>query len=132
MNLFFREAFGYAVASACALAVDVAILWTLVHFFSWGYLAAATLSFLAGAGVAYAISVTLVFKRHRLRDRRAEFAGFVAIGAVGLAINAGVMLLAVRYIGLHYLLAKGVAAGCTFTCNFLARRQILFVPHLSA
>lgn len=132
MNLLFREALGYAAASACALAVDVAILWTLVHFFAWGYLAAATVSFLAGACVAYGLSVTLVFKRRRLRDRRAEFAGFVMIGAVGVAINAGVIYFAVRYLGLHYLIAKGIAAGFTFTCNFLARRQILFVQHSSA
>jgi len=127
MKVFLKETLGYGAASACALVVDMAILWVLVHFFSWGYLAAATVSFMAGATVAYALSVTLVFKQHRLRDRRAEFAGFVAIGCAGLAINAGVISIAVRYFGLHYLVAKCVAAGFTFMCNFLTRRQILFV-----
>jgi len=128
MSKFLREALGYGTASLCALAVDMGILWTLVHFFSWEYLAAATASFLAGAVVAYLLSVKIAFKERRLRDRRTEFASFVGIGTIGLALNAGVMSIAVRYFGLHYIIAKCVAAGFTFTCNFVARRQMLFVP----
>jgi putative flippase GtrA len=127
MKKFLREAIDYGAASLCALAVDMGILWILVHFFSWDYLAAATASFLAGAVVAYLLSVRFVFKEHRLRHRRTEFASFVAIGTVGIAVNAGVMSVAVRYFGLHYIIAKCIAAGITFTCNFVTRRQILFV-----
>ncbi len=131
MRALFKEAVGYGAASAAALAVDLAILWSLVHFLSWGYLAAACTSFLAGATVAYALAVKLAFKQHRLRNRPVEFISFVAIGAVGLAINTAVMFMAVQYVGLHYLFAKCVAAGFTFICNFIARRQILFVRHSS-
>jgi putative flippase GtrA len=127
VKILIKEAIGYGAASAGALVVDMTILWVLVRFFAWGYLAAATASFLAGAVVAYTLSVKLAFKQHRLRNRRIEFIGFVAIGTAGLAINAGVLSLAVRYLGLHYLLAKCVAAGFTFMCNFIARRQILFI-----
>jgi putative flippase GtrA len=127
VTTFFKEAFGYTAASACALMVDMAILWALVHFLGIGYLTAATISFLAGAVVAYELAVKLAFKHHRLHDRRAELVAFVVIGAAGLAINAAVIYVAVDYFGLHYLLAKCVAAGFTFTCNFIARRQILFV-----
>jgi putative flippase GtrA len=132
MKVLVKEAIGYGMASAAALAMDMTILWVLVRFFSWGYLAAAALSFLAGATVAYLLSVRLAFRQHRLRNRRVEFISFVAIGTVGLGINAGVMLLMVQYLGLHYLLAKCVAAGFTFSCNFVARRQILFVRHSPA
>lgn len=129
MKRLLREAAGYAVASGCALAVDMTLLWVLVRFMSVGYLAAATASFLAGAVVAYRLSVKLAFKQHRLDNERAEFAGFIAIGMLGLAVNAAVIAVAVKYAGLHYLVAKGIAAGCTFTCNFIARRQILFVRY---
>jgi putative flippase GtrA len=121
-----KEAFGYAAASGCALMVDIAVLWGLVHFLSVGYLTAATISFLAGAVVAYQLSVKIAFTRHRLRIRELEFLGFVAIGGIGLAVNAIVIFFAVTHLGLHYLAAKCVAAGFTFSCNFIARRQILF------
>jgi len=127
MKLLLKEAVGYGAASAVALGVDMGILWILVHFFEWGAITAATTSFLAGAVVAYQLAVRLAFKQHRLRDRRAEFVGFVGIGTAGLAINAGVIAFAVRYLGIHYIIAKCVAAGFTFTCNFLARRQLLFI-----
>jgi putative flippase GtrA len=131
MNRFLREAVGYGAASACALVVDIGILWGLVEFLGWGYLPAAAVSFLAGATVAYLISIRVAFKYHRLRNRRAEFLSFVAIGGAGLAVNSGVISLAVRFFGLHYLIAKCIAAGFTFVCNFLARRRLLFVRRLT-
>jgi putative flippase GtrA len=118
---------GYGAASICALAVDMTLLWILVQYLSLGYVLAATLSFLAGASVAYALSVRLAFKEHRLRDRRAEFLGFVALGTLGLALNAAIVALTVKFLGIHYLMAKCTAAGCTFMCNFTIRRKMLFV-----
>lgn len=127
MRIVIQEAVRYAAVSACALAVDITILFILVHHFSWWYLGAATASFLTGLLVGYVLSVTLVFKYRRLEDRRLEFASFAAIGAVGVAINAAAISFGVKYLGLHYLITKGGAAGFTFVWNFAARRQLLFV-----
>ena len=127
MKTLFKEALGYGAASGVALVVDMTILWVLVRFFGWGYLTAASASFLGGAGVAYILSIHIAFTRHRLRNRRLEFISFVAIGMVGLGLNTVVIWFVVRFLGLHYLLARCVAAGFTFVCNFIARRQILFV-----
>jgi putative flippase GtrA len=132
VSTFFKEAVGYAVASACALLLDFTVLWILVHYFSWWYLAAATISFLSGAFVTYGLSVKFVFKHRRLQDRRAEFLGFAAIGTVGLAVNAAVMFVAVKYLGLYYLVAKCVAAAFTLACNFVSRRQLLFIVRSAA
>ena len=127
MRTITGEMLGYAVASACALVVDVGTLAFLVHFCAWWYLAAASASFMAGLVVAYLISTHFVFKRRRLQNRRIEFLSFAAIGAVGLAVNAVVIFVVVKYAGLNYLVAKGIAAGFTFVCNFISRRQLLFV-----
>jgi putative flippase GtrA len=129
MKTVIQEAVGYGAVSACALCADLAILYVLVHYFSWWYLAAATASFSVGLLLGYALSVTLVFKYRRLKDQRLEFASFAAIGGVGVAINAAAMALGVKYLGLHYLVAKCGAAGFTFLWNFAARRQFLFVRH---
>jgi putative flippase GtrA len=128
MSMLAREALGYALASICALLVDFAILAFLVQTCGWWYVAAATLSFLAGILVVYGLSVRFIFKNRRLADKRAEFLSFAAIGTLGLALNVGVIYLLVRYFAVHYLLAKCAAAGLTFGFNFLARRQLLFVP----
>jgi putative flippase GtrA len=126
-----KELVGYGAASACALLLDVAILWALVHFLSWGYLPAATTSFLLGSVVAYQLSTTIAFKQHRLASRKTEFASFVAIGGVGLLVNGAVIFVGVNLLGMHFLIAKCAAAGFTFACNFIMRRQILFVRRIA-
>jgi putative flippase GtrA len=131
MRVLLREAMGYAFASSCALLIDVLILWVLVRFFTWWYVAAATVSFMSGVVVAYFLSLKFAFKKHRLEDRRTEFASFAAIGTIGLVVNAAVIYISVRLLGVHYLVAKCVAAGFTFVCNFISRRQLLFVERTS-
>jgi len=121
------ELAGYGAASICALAADMTLLWTMVQYLSVGYVLASTVSFLAGASVAYTLSVRLAFKEHRLSSRRAEFLSFVALGILGVAINTAILVVGVKCLGQHYLVAKCIAAGCTFMCNFAVRRQLLFV-----
>jgi len=131
MKQLLREFSGYGVASAAALSVDMGLLWGLVHL-GIHYVAASTLSFTTGAVVAYWLSITLAFRQHRMRNRRVEFLGFIAIGVVGLTINTSVIYTTVQFLDLHYMLAKSVAASFTFAFNFIVRRQLLFVaPALS-
>jgi putative flippase GtrA len=126
MSPWTKEVLGYAAASGCALILDLATLWVLVNFLSFGYLTAATISFLAGAVLAYALSIKMIFTHHRLQNQAAEFGWFVIIGSAGLAINTAVIFVMVSYVGIHYLFAKGIAASFSFSCNYIARRQMLF------
>lgn len=132
MSALTREAVKYAAASACALLVDFAVLWLLVQCYSWPPVAAATASFSLGIVIVYLLSITLVFGHRRLRGSGVEFLGFAAIGCAGAALNAAVMLIAIKYLGLYYLVAKCVAAGFTFIFNFSARRQLLFAQSSAA
>ena len=125
-----EEAVRYLAVSALAFCVDITLLFILVHYMSWWYLAAATVSFLAGLLVSYSLSIALVFKYRRLDRPHVEFAAFAVIGAIGVALNAAVIAVGVNYLGLHFLVAKCGAAGVTFAWNFLARRQMLFVRPL--
>jgi len=129
MKTVVQEAIRYGAVSACAFIIDITVLFVLVHYLSWWYVAAASASFLVGLLLGYVLSITLVFKYRRLRDPRIEFASFAAIGVIGVAINAAAMAFGVRILGVHYLIAKCGAAGFTFVWNFLARRQLLFVKH---
>lgn len=127
MKRVLQELLRYGLASGLALVLDVALLALLVNYLGWWYLTAATASFLAGMGVAYLLSVKLVFSERRVARRSVEFAGFAVLGAIGLGVNAGVMFIAVKCFGSTVLLAKGSASCCTFACNFISRRQLLFV-----
>jgi putative flippase GtrA len=132
MKTIVQEAIRYFAVSACALIIDITVLFILVHYLSWWYVAAAATSFLVGLLFGYVLSVTVVFRYRRLKNQRIEFASFAGIGLVGVAINVAVMSFGVKFLGLHYLIAKCGAAALTFIWNFLARRQFLFVPRHTA
>ncbi len=122
------ELWGYGLASAAALGVDLFILRTLVDRAAWHYLPASAVAFSAGATVAYLLSVRIVFPVRKLRNRYWEFVSFVMLGLVGLVVNAAALFVAISGVGLGLVAAKLLAAGCTFATNFTLRRQLLFSP----
>lgn len=124
-----RELTGYVGASAAALVLDVGLLWLQVSIIGLPYLLAAAVSFLCGTVMIYWASVRHIFGFRRIENVREEFAVFLAVGLVGLAVNLAAMYLGVSHLGLHYLVAKFGAAGCTFLANFAMRRWLLFTPH---
>lgn len=117
---------GYAVVSAVALGIDLTTLRLLVEGAGWHYLPSSAVAFLAGAGVAYLLSARFVFRTRRLRSRALEFSSFVALGAVGLVVNAAALSVAIGAVGLGLITAKLIAALCTFATNFTLRRKLLF------
>ncbi|HEY1900564.1 MAG TPA: GtrA family protein [Steroidobacteraceae bacterium] len=120
------EATKYAAASAVALGADYAVLVALTRFAGWHYLWANSVSFLTGAVIAYVLSVRFVFSAHRLHSRQLEITSFVLIGLVGLAVSELVLFVTVGRLGIDLLVAKALAAGCSFIANFALRRQLLF------
>ncbi len=126
MGKLLGEAAKYAAASAIALLADIGLLLALTHYASWDYRPASAASFIAGASIAYVLSVKFVFHAHRLRSRSLELSGFIALGLVGVAINMVVLFVVHGKLGIDLILAKGLAAGCTFLTNFALRKQLLF------
>ena len=123
-----RELLASLPVAALALAADVSVLQLLVVYRGWHYLLAACAGFAFGIAVNYALSVRFVFSLRRLQSQGGEFAVFVLVGVVGLALNAALMAFAVEALHRHYLLGKALASGATFLFNFEARRRLLFTP----
>jgi putative flippase GtrA len=122
------DACRYGLVSIIALVVDAGLLNVLVKVFGWHYLIAATPAFLAGATVAYVLSVRFVFPVHKLQNRYLECVAFFTLGLVGVGMNAAALYIAIGAAGLGLTTAKLLAAGCTFITNFTLRRQLLFSP----
>ncbi len=132
MSRLLRELISYGLASAIALAADMGLLLALTQRAGWDYRPASVVSFVTGATVAYLLCVSFVFSSHRVRNRTAEFGAFVALGLAGLAVNSAVIFFAVGSLGLKIVIAKAMAAACTFGTNFALRRQFLFRPGVPA
>ena len=109
-----------------AFVCDFGALYALTEFAGLHYLISASLSFLLGLGVNYALSVLWVFSRRALQSRWVEFGIFAAVGVVGLALNALFMWLFTDVAGFHYLVSKIGSTVLVFLWNFAARKISLF------
>lgn len=117
----------YFAASLVALALDVVVLSLCLRVLHLGLAWSASLGFVAGAIVAYVLSIRWVFRTRAFGDVPAlEFLTFVGIGVAGLGVTQLVLWLGVTQ--LHFMpeLVKLSAAGITFAFNYLVRKSMLF------
>lgn len=120
-----RELILYGLASAAALAVD----WGLLVLLTWmgvDYLVASGSGFCVGIGVAYALSIRMVFAHRPIAERWREFTGFLVVGLAGLLLTQGLMMVWVEAFGMSPASAKAPTAGLVFLFNFTVRRALLF------
>ena len=125
-NRTVRQLLKTVVASQAAFWLDFGILALLTEAAGLHYLASAAVAFLAGTTVSYVLSVAWVFDTRRVASKAAEYALFVLVGVVGLALNEGLLWVFTETLGLHYLVSKVVAATLIFGWNFGARKLLLF------
>jgi putative flippase GtrA len=114
----------YFLVSCGALAADSMVLLLLNREFAVPYLPAATISFILGGVVAYQLSIRFVW--HTTTATTYEASLFLLLGVAGLAINAVIMFCMISELHVALLLSKAAAAGCTFICNYLLRRRLVF------
>lgn len=122
----FVEFCRYFLVSAVALALDFATLQFCVSMHGWDYRWATGAGFMVGTVVAYALSVAWVFQHRRFEQWAEDFPRFAMVGAAGLVLNVGLMMVLVDGLSLDYRWSKGAAAGISFLFNYLVRRVWLF------
>lgn len=144
-KLFFRETdhilvqfFRYTFVGGAAFLIDFTILFllTTTSFFTHYYLLAATISFIAGLCLNYALSVRWVFNKRNIQNQKLEFILFAVIGLIGLLLNAFFIwffteIAFIRFIPveskqLRIVLSKILSTGFVYIWNFTARKFLLF------
>jgi len=123
------EGVRYFGASAAALAVDFGTYSGLIRLAGVDYLVAAPVGFSLGILLIYALCIRWVFRHRRLKDARAEFALFVMLAVMGLALNQAIIYAGVDRFGLVYEAAKVASAGVVFCFNFATRKLLLFTRY---
>lgn len=117
----------YFAASLLALAADLGTMSACLRLLHLGLAWSASIGFVAGATVAYLLSIRWVFKARAFASAPAlEFLTFVGIGVAGLGVTQFVLWLGVTELGLLPELVKLGAAGITFAFNYAVRKSLLF------
>lgn len=125
MNIV-RQFLQYVFVGGLAFGIDFATLFLLTDKLALHYLVSATIAFLIGLAVNYALCVTWIFDVRTVQNRGHEFLIFSIIGLIGLALNNGLMYALTDAAGLHYLQSKLFAAAAILVFNFAFRRSMLF------
>jgi len=110
----------FASAGALGTIAHYLVLLGLVSIFLLRPVTASILGSLAGAMVNYLLSHHWVFRSKRKHSE--TLSKFVAIGGLGLVLNAAIMYLLVTIASIHYLLAQVAATGIVLFWNFLGNR----------
>lgn len=124
MRALLAKLLGYGVTGGIAAIVDAGGFALLLRA-GLGVATAGTASFCAAAVVNYALSSRFVFAG---RASPKGFALFFGVALIGLAVNLGVTLAGVYWLGLPPLLAKIAGIGVAFLVNFALNLRIVFRP----
>jgi putative flippase GtrA len=116
----------YFFVGAVAAAVDIGLFTVFARLLGYDYLVVAACTFVVATLVNYSLSVRHVFESGTRFGRSLEVAAVFAVSAVGLAINQGVMFVAVDRLGLDLVLSKILATGIVFLWNYQLRANFVF------
>jgi putative flippase GtrA len=122
MRALLAKLIGYGVTGGIAAIVDAGGFALLLKA-GLGVAAAGTASFGAAAVVNYVLSSRFVFAG---RASPQGFALFFVVALIGLAVNLGVTLAGVYWLGLPPLAAKITGIGVAFLVNFALNLRIVF------
>lgn len=120
------QMFRYTFVGGAAFLVDFGSLFVLTDFFGVYYLISAAIAFILGLIVNYALSISWVFNKRTLGNKKLEFGVFALIGIIGLGLNEVLIWFLTEDLQLYYLISKIVAAVIILFWNFFARKFTLF------
>lgn len=120
------QLFRYILVGGMAFLVDFMSLFMLTEFFGVYYLVSAAIAFILGLLVNYAMSISWVFNKRTLDNRKFEFGIFGIIGVIGLGLNEFFIWFFTAELSIYYLISKVMAAILILFWNFFVRKITLF------
>ena len=115
-----RQFIGFAAVGAVGTGAHFLTLILLVQMGRVDAVIASVCGSLVGAGVNYVLSYHWVFRSSK--PHQVALPQFLAVAGIGFALNAAIMALLVKGLGLHYLVSQVLATGTVLGWNFLANR----------
>ncbi len=109
-----------------AASADIGLFGVLVKVLSFPWFSSALISFLLATTINYLLSVRFVFRSGIRFNQRHEILLVFAVNGLGLAINQGVLWIAIDRMNWEPLLGKVIATGFVFFWNYGIRRHLIF------
>jgi putative flippase GtrA len=121
----------FALVGVVAALIDMAIVETLIRVARLDYYSARLFSYLVAASAAWALNRRFTFQDADRARPHAQWLRYLALNAVGGAINYGLYAALVTAFALfrrYPFLAVGFGSLAGMTFNFIASRKLVFKP----
>lgn len=115
----------FGIVGVICFVIDYGLLIFGTEVLHLYYLLSAALAFSGSVIINYLLSMRFVFQSKQIRNKTQEFALFVLLSVIGLAINEISMAAFVERFVMHYLAAKIIATGIVMVYNFVTRKLLL-------
>ncbi|MBW8371826.1 MAG: GtrA family protein [Thiobacillus sp.] len=129
MIVFVKQFSLFSLVGAVGTIAHYALLFFLVSQLTVHPVAASVAGALLGALINYILNYRFTFRS--ARRHREALPRFLAIAAVGLALNTALMWLLVEPLRLHYLISQLIATACVLLWNYLGNRHWTFEKGIS-
>lgn len=120
-----RHFLKFSAVGTLGLAVDYAVLISLVELAHWPLAAANTVSFTTAATHNYLLNRLWTFRGQRHRRKRVQYTQFLTVSVVGYLINQAILLGLVS-VGVWYVFSKAVATVVVLLWNFTINKLWTF------
>ena len=120
------EFLAYFAVSAIALAIDLAILYTLAERLAFDKPLATLIAYVVGFVFHYTLAVSHVFDYRRFAQRRTVELTIYALAGVAGAAASYAIVLAGTTLGASLWSSKTVAVAVSFVIGYSLRRYFLF------
>lgn len=115
----------FGVVGVIAFFIDFGVMVFLTEVFGMNPVASATISFTVSVVFNYLASMRYVFQHREGMSRTREFAIFVVLSVIGLAINDALMWAGTELAAFDYRLVKIIATAVVMVWNFVTRKIFL-------
>lgn len=122
----------YLSSGGTAAASNLAVLFLLVHVGHLHYLAASVIAFVMSIAVSFSMQKFWTFQDMPIHDVHTQFARYLAVLLVNLALNTILMYLFVEKIGMWYLSAQVLATTVVAVTGYIGYKHIVFRERLPA
>ncbi len=118
----------FLLSGAAAAAIQAGLLYLLTDRGGVWYLWSSTIAFLAGTAVSFSLQRGWTFGDRTSHRLGRQAVSYLALALVNLAVNGGLMYLAVELLRLHYVVAQLAVAALIAGETFLLYRIWIFRP----
>lgn len=116
----------FVISGGTATAVNLGILFTLTHLFSFWYLLSSAIAFMVAFWVSFAMQKLWTFGDTSKSRASTQALFFFAVILVGLGINTSLLFVLVEYAHLHYLVAQLISGVFIAVMNYFSYKRLVF------